>query len=156
MRPMLSIPFCVYAAQTDAMETWYSRAKTRLKDIERTQDWLSEQFGMTPGGMQKWLSGAREPSLDKIIRIAGLLNCSPAWLLLGMEEDDQIDGLPEGARGALRQIIRAERTKPLPENFWQGLSLMVPSEAAIASTPQINGGAETPTDHTAPRNGTHG
>lgn len=134
------------------MQTWYTRARARLKAIERTQDWLAEQFQMTPGGMQKWLSGTREPSLENIIRIAELLRCSPAWLLLGMEDDDQISGLPDAAQAALRQLIRAERAHPLPGAFWQGLALMVPAAAQ-------NTGAEvtqTPTSDTAPRNGTHG
>lgn len=138
------------------MHTWYTRAKDRLKQIERTQDWLADQFGMTPGGMQKWLSGAREPSLENIIRIAGLLRCSPAWLLLGMAEEDQVNGLPEGAQSALRQLIRAERAGPLPPAFWQGLSLMVPAAAAPALTHPQSEDALSPTDYPAPRNGTHG
>lgn len=134
------------------MQTWYTRAKARLKEIESTQDWLAEQFEMTPGGMQKWLSGTREPSLENIIRIAGLLRCSPAWLLLGMQEDDQINGLPGAAQAALRQLIRAERATPLPPTFWQGLALMVPG----TQPSRDEGDSTTPTPHIAPRNGTHG
>lgn len=153
---ILSIPFCIAHWHTQSMHTWYTRAKDRLKQIERTQDWLADQFGMTPGGMQKWLSGSREPSLDSIIRIAGLLRCSPAWLLLGMAEDEQINGLPESAQSALRHLIRAERAGPLPPAFWQGLELMAPAAALPTLNDQPSGGAQSPTDCPAPRNGTHG
>ena len=133
-------------------QNWRKRAKLRMKEIGETQNTLSEKLDMTQGGLQHWLSGSREPSLENIIRIAGLLRCSPAWLLLGMQEDDHINGLPGAAQAALRQLIRAELATPLPPTVWQGLALMVP-----AAPPGANDGASsTPTTHTAPRNGTHG
>lgn len=127
-----------------------------MKEVGETQNSLSEKLDMTQGGLQHWLSGSREPSLENIIRIAGLLRCSPAWLLLGMTEEDQVNGLPEGAQRALRQLIRAERAGPLPPAFWQGLSLMVPAAAAPALTHPQSEEALSPTDYPAPRNGTHG
>lgn len=138
------------------METWNSRARTRLKEIELTQEWLAEQFDMTPGGMQKWLAGTRQPSLEDINRIAELLRCSPAWLTHGLDENDQVNGLPGNAQSTLRRLISTERANPLPDSFWRAVSAMVQTVAPAALSEDAAGDAETPTSHAAPRNGTHG
>lgn len=124
-----------------------------MKDIGETQNSLSEKMDMTQGGLQHWLAGSRQPSLDEIIRIAELLTCSPAWLLLDMSDDDQVSGLATQAQATLRRLIRAERAAPLPASFWAAIEAMAQTVAPAADPA---GGAETPTDHTAPRNGTHG
>lgn len=48
---------------------WNELAKARLKEIGKTQDWLAERIGMTQGGLGHWLSGRRDPSIDKIALI---------------------------------------------------------------------------------------
>lgn len=137
------------------MDTWNNRAKARLKEIGRTQDWLAEQFDMTPGGMQKWLAGTRQPSLEEINRIADLLQCPQIWLTHGLEPADFTDGLREEARATLRRLISEERSTPLPVSFWQAVAAMAET-VAPAQPPQSTGSAEPPTNHAAPRNGTHG
>ena len=126
-----------------------------MREVGETQNTLSEKLDMTQGGLQHWLAGTRQPSLDEITNIADLLSCSPAWLLLGMAEEDQISGLTEVAHTALRRLIGAERAKPLPASFWTAVSAMVQT-VAPSEIDETAGGAETPTSHTAPRNGTHG
>lgn len=137
------------------MNTWNSRAKARLKEIGRTQDWLAEQFDMTTGGMQKWLAGTRQPSLEEINRIARLLNCPSVWLTHGLDPADCTDGLAEGARSTLRRLIVAERSNPLPASFWQAVNAMARTVSPTLAD-STEGSSESPTDHAAPRNGTHG
>ena len=76
---------------------------------------------MTPGGMQKWLAGTRQPSLEQINAIAAVLGVAPAWLTHGIEQDAVLDGLSEQARGALRRFIAAERKEASPSAVWQTL-----------------------------------
>lgn len=83
-----------------------------------TQDKLAESLEMTQGGIQHWLAGTRQPSLEDINRIAGILNVAPAWLTHGLEADEILDGLGEPARQTLRRLIHAERAGPLPEAIW--------------------------------------
>lgn len=135
------------------MEKWFVRATRRRKEIGITLDWLAEQFGRTTGSIQKWFAGTRDPDVENIIRIAELIKCSPAWLLLGMSDDDQVSGLAPQAQATLRRLIQAERAAPLPASFWAAIEAMAQTVAPAADPA---GGAETPTDHTAPRNGTHG
>jgi transcriptional regulator with XRE-family HTH domain len=135
------------------MEKWYVRATRRRKEIGITLDWLAEQFGRTTGSIQKWLAGTRDPDVENIIRIAELIRCSPAWLLLGMDDDDQISGLNPEAQASLRRLIQAERAAPLPASFWSAIDAMAQTVAPAHPTA---GGAETPSDHPAPRNGTDG
>lgn len=137
------------------MDTWNIRAKARLKEVGRTQDWLAEQFEMTPGGVQKWLAGTRQPSLEEINRIAHLLHCPPVWLTHGLDAAELTDGLKQEARDSLRYLIAAERSTPLPTSFWQAVTSM--AKAVIpAKTERADRGAESPTSNAAPRNGTHG
>lgn len=115
------------------MQTWNERAKDRLKELRLTQEWLAEQFDMTPGGMQKWLAGTREPSLADINRIAELLRCSPVWLTHGVGHPTELawytppaalpapdakataDPTPAQAAPA---VVMALPAKPAPDCYW--------------------------------------
>lgn len=48
---------------------WNELARARLKELGKTQDWLAERIGMTQGGLGHWLSGRRDPSIEKIAQI---------------------------------------------------------------------------------------
>lgn len=116
--------------------TWNERAKQRLSEMGRTQDWLAEQFSMTPGGMQKWLAGTRQPSLDQINSIAKLLDVSPAWLTHGVESNDSLNGLGDEARNTLQRFITAERQGLLHAATWQTLSSLADVALAQADNTQ--------------------
>jgi len=89
---------------------------------------------MTQGGVQHWLAGTRQPSLEDINRIAKILKVPPAWLTHGLEPDDMLDGLGDLARTVLRSLIHTERTQPQPEALWNAvrsmLDLSAPATAA--------------------------
>lgn len=70
------------------MEKWWHRARHRMGDIGMTQEQLAERFDMTTGGMQKWLAGKREPSLDRINEIAAVLGVPGSYLTHGVTPDD--------------------------------------------------------------------
>jgi transcriptional regulator with XRE-family HTH domain len=151
---ILSIPVGIATADTLQMiEKWNDRARRRMKEIGETQNTLSEKLDMTQGGLQHWLAGTRQPSLEDINRIAQLLRCEPAWLTHGLEEGDLLTGMAGSARGTLRHLVSAERANPLPASFWQAVASMV---QAVAPAAHEEGGTQTPTGTTAPRDGTHG
>lgn len=135
------------------MTTWHERAKARLKELEKTQDWLSEQFDMTPAGMQKWLAGTRQPALDDINRIADVLGCPRTWLTHGISLDDTVDGLREPSQSVLRSLIHRERTSPLPDTFWTAVQAMA---QAVEPPPQPQPPVIDLKSEDAPRNGTEG
>lgn len=87
-----------------------------------TQDALSELLGMTQGGLQHWLAGTRQPSLDQINRIAAVLDVAPGWLTHGIEPADMLDGIDPVARATLQRFIRAARARIAPPSVWQSLN----------------------------------
>lgn len=96
-----------------------------MKKAGVTQEKLAESLEMTQGGIQHWLAGTRQPSLEDINRIAGILGVAPAWLTHGLEADDMLDGLGEPAHQTLRRLIQAERGGPLPEAIWNIIKSVV-------------------------------
>ena len=99
-----------------------------------TQDSLSEVLGVTQGGLQHWLAGSRQPSLDQINKIAVALDASPAWITHGIDSNDSIDGLSDVARATLRRFIAAERKGLLHAATWQALSSMADIALAQATS----------------------
>jgi transcriptional regulator with XRE-family HTH domain len=111
-----------------------------MRKIGVTQEKLAEALDMTQGGVQHWLSGTRQPSLEDINRIAAILKVAPAWLTHGLEPDDMLDGLGEPARQTLRRLIHAERAAPLPEAIWnivKSAADVAQPEPAPALTPTV-------------------
>ena len=104
------------------MKTWRDRANEARKSKGITQEKLAESLEMTPGGVQKWLAGKTQPTLDDINRIAEVLEVPPVWLTHGLEPDDVLDGLDEAARQTLRRFIRAERQERSPTTLWATLN----------------------------------
>lgn len=114
-------------------ETWRTRARKRMKDIGETQNSLSEKLEMTQGGLQHWLAGTRQPSLEDINRIAELLRCSPVWLTHGVGHPTELawytppaalaapdakataDPTPAQAAPA---VVMALPAKPAPDCYW--------------------------------------
>lgn len=94
-----------------------------MKEKGVTQSDLAEHFEMTPAGMQKWLSGAREPSVAELLEIADFLKVPRAQLLLGSEPADDIGDLPDYARSTLRRIVEGARNGDLDADWFKRLNL---------------------------------
>ncbi|MDP3625034.1 MAG: helix-turn-helix transcriptional regulator [Hydrogenophaga sp.] len=112
------------------METWRDRARAKMKEIGLTQEKLSVEFDMTAAGIQKWLAGTRHPSLEEINLIADKLGVTQTWLVHGLEPSDTVDGLAHDRQSVLRNLIRLERSQPMPDTFWEAVSAMA---AAVSS-----------------------
>ncbi|WP_157964445.1 helix-turn-helix domain-containing protein [Ephemeroptericola cinctiostellae] len=62
----------------------------RIKDARQAlnvkQKWLSANLGITATAVSKWESGEQFPTLDKLSKIALLLNINFEWLATGRGE----------------------------------------------------------------------
>lgn len=104
-----------------------------------SQNQLAELLDMTQGGVQHWLAGTRQPSLEDINRIADILKVPGAWLTHGLEPDDMLDGISGAARATLQRFIRAERMASLPDTFWNTIQSVADLSLTAAATPQVPG-----------------
>lgn len=141
----MDIPFCCYAKNTCRMDDWRTRARTAMKEAGITQEDLAERLEMTQGGVQHWLAGTRQPSLDQINRIADILNAPRPWLTHGLARDDQLDGLTSPALAVLRRLIHAERTGKAPLSLWPAISAL--ADMALQATPSSPHATTDPADH---------
>lgn len=105
------------------MEQWWERARRAMKAKGITQSQAAEHFDMTPAGMQKWLSGAREPSVGELLKMADFLKMSRSELVLGTQADDDISDLPDFAREPLRRIASTVRRGALDADWFQRFEL---------------------------------
>lgn len=147
--PILWIPSRAPSRNTSHMETWRDRAKARMKELGMSQERLAELHDMTTAGMQKWLAGTRQPSIDDINQIAHHLNVSPAWLTHGMDTSSHVNGLPEYSKQILSRLIKHERSGPLPNSFWVAIESM--ANALLPGTEDDQGKSVEPA-----RDGTNG
>ncbi|MDR1080024.1 MAG: helix-turn-helix transcriptional regulator [Deltaproteobacteria bacterium] len=58
-----------------------TRLTRRRQELGMTQRNLAKKIGRVPTTISSYESGHREPSLDTLIRMAKVLNCSVDWLL---------------------------------------------------------------------------
>lgn len=111
-----------------------------MKNAGITQEKLAESLNMTQGGVQHWLAGTRQPTLEDIDRIAAAIGVPGPTLTHGLDENSLVHGLPLSSERVLRSLVARERTEPLGESFWNGLEAMIgaipaPKRQAAASAP---------------------
>lgn len=66
------------------MNTWESRIKFRMKELEMTQEELANKLGITRGAVTHYLAGRRVPPLNQFQKLAHVLKVDPAWLQYGV------------------------------------------------------------------------
>jgi len=104
---------------------------------------------MTTAGMQKWLAGTRQPSLDEINRIADQLKVPHTWLTHGLDAATHIQDLPTHSNAVLRKLIERERSNPLPNSFWAAVESMTEAIAPSEESSDVKSDDNS-------RSGTHG
>lgn len=65
------------------MSTIGERIRERRKIMGITQAALAEAFGINRVSVTQWELGTTSPEVDKIVKLAQLLDCDPEWLLSG-------------------------------------------------------------------------
>ena len=56
------------------MEKDINRIKVVLADKKKTNKWLAEQLGRDPATVSKWCTNSCQPTLEKMMKIAKLLD----------------------------------------------------------------------------------
>ena len=64
-----------------------NRLKIVLVEQGKTGKWLAEQVGKNEATVSRWCSNKMQPSLDMLVKIAGLLNVDPRQLINGGNND---------------------------------------------------------------------
>ena len=64
-----------------------NRLKVVLVENGKTGKWLAEQVGKNEATVSRWCSYKMQPSLDMLVKIAGLLNVDPRQLINGGNND---------------------------------------------------------------------
>lgn len=103
------------------MEKWWQRARNVMRDKRVTQDELAARLEVTQGGLQHWLSGSREPSLERIDQIADNLGVPGSYLTHGVTADDLCTDLEDPARRILRRLIAAQRNGQTSPALWAAI-----------------------------------
>jgi len=65
------------------MSNWATRIKSRMKELDMTQEMLASKMDITRGAITHYLSGRRVPPLKQFQRLATILKVDPAWLQYG-------------------------------------------------------------------------
>ena len=63
-----------------------NRLKVVLGENGKTGKWLAEQVGKNEATVSRWCSNKMQPSLDMLVKIAGLLNTDVRRLLNPTED----------------------------------------------------------------------
>lgn len=80
--------YCSYQANCKRMESQkINRIKVVLVENGKTGKWLAEQVGKNEATVSRWCSNKMQPSLDMLVKIAGLLNVDPRQLINGGNND---------------------------------------------------------------------
>lgn len=92
---------------------------------------------MTQGGIQHWLAGKRQPTLDQIDLIATAIGIPGPQLTHGVEAGDLVTDLPDPARRVLRTLIALQREGAgLPDAVWTTIEQVVGlANAALQAKP---------------------
>ena len=64
-----------------------NRLKVVLVENGKTGKWLAEQVGKNEANVSRWCSNKIQPSIDMLVKIAGLLNVDPRQLINGGNND---------------------------------------------------------------------
>jgi transcriptional regulator with XRE-family HTH domain len=98
-------------------ETWRDRIETLLADRNLSMRSVSMRAGLGENYLVGIMREGKDPSIERIIKVADALNVSLAWLLYGMEigpEEEKLlrlfARLPEKQRRAILDL--ADDSKP--------------------------------------------
>ena len=80
--------YCYIQAKSRRMESQkINRLKVVLVENGKTGKWVAEQVGKNEATVSRWCSNKMQPSLDMLVKIAGLLNVDPRQLINGGNND---------------------------------------------------------------------
>lgn len=99
------------------MSNWTMRIKTRMKELEMTQETLANKMGITRGAVTHYLSGRRVPPLKQFHKLATVLKVDPAWLQFGTTDAK--------SASKIDTKINVERAHQIPLLSWEEVANFV-------------------------------
>jgi transcriptional regulator with XRE-family HTH domain len=96
------------AKSEDRGDTLGGRIVTAREAQSLSTAQLARRLGISTATMQDWEADRAEPRSNRLITLAGVLNVSPSWLLMGLGERP-MDSLSETELEHLRQSIERIR-----------------------------------------------
>lgn len=72
------------AFNTNILNEWPDRIKSRMKALGMTQEVLANKMGITRGAVTHYLTGRRIPPFRQMQKMATILQTEPAWLQFGI------------------------------------------------------------------------
>ena len=94
------------------MSNWTTRIKSRMQELDMTQESLANKLGITRGAITHYLAGRRVPPLKQFKKIALILKCDPAWLQFGSAPTKKEVVLSKKEKSALARY-------PIPLLRWE-------------------------------------
>ena len=91
-----------------SLDSYNGRIKNLMANKKLRQVDVSHAIGATRGTVSKWLSGENIPANDYLVRLARLLDTTPAWILYG-DDDRAIESVYD--RDDAMDYINSEREK---------------------------------------------
>lgn len=114
----------------EVTEILVERVKERLKQLDKSQEWLGEQTGRSGAGVRKALSEARKIRLDTLSAWAKALEVSVDWLL-------GVDSPAEARLACIAAIVSA------PASALAGIKICIDANIKLAAAPD-NGKSAAP------------
>lgn len=65
------------------MSNWNDRLRSKMKELELTQEELAKKLGVTRSAVAHYVQGTRQPLLKHVVKLAAILKVEPAWLQFG-------------------------------------------------------------------------
>lgn len=100
------------------MTTWSTRIKSRMKELDLTQETLARKMGITRGAVTHYLAGRRVPPLRQFQKLAAILKTNPAWLQYGSSDAN--------LSGSKKTVVKSEAEVPklnkIPIISWEQTS----------------------------------
>lgn len=69
------------------MNTWSGRLKSKMHELELTQEELARKLGVTRSAVAHYVQGTRHPPLKQVMKLAAILKVDPAWLQFGKSQE---------------------------------------------------------------------
>lgn len=98
------------------MSTWVERVKSRMKELDLTQEELAEKLGITRGAITHYIAGRRVPPLKQFEKLSSVLKSDPAWLQFGISRDTI------SSTKLVKEIRQTSPYYPIPVLTWEQAS----------------------------------
>jgi transcriptional regulator with XRE-family HTH domain len=118
------------SADSDTLGNRISRAR-EASSISASE--VAKTLGVKKSTVEAWESDRSAPRAHHLMRVAGMIGVSPSWLLGGVGEAPDVDGISDEVRLIRKQLVQIkamrDQTTEAIENIEIALDRLVKKEA---------------------------